>query len=101
MVFSFDPLTTTAVELQKRLENGSLTSVEIVETYLGQIEKFNRAGIYLNALISVAPRHIAISTALDLDEERKNGMVRGPFHGIPIILKVRQLYPVKMKELTC
>jgi amidase len=85
---SFDPLTATAVELQNLLETGVLDSVQIVERYLQQIDKYDRAGPCLNALISVAPRHILLSSAMALDEERAAGHTRGPFHGIPIILKV-------------
>jgi hypothetical protein len=85
---NFDPLTTTALELQSLLEIGVLDSVQIVEKYLQQIDKYNRAGPCLNALISVAPRHILLSSAMALDEERAAGHIRGPFHGIPIILKV-------------
>ena len=84
----FDPLTTTAVELRNLLETGDLSSVTIVETYLDQIHKYDRAGPCLNALISVAPRHVLISSAMGLDEERAAGQRRGPYHGIPIILKV-------------
>jgi amidase len=84
----FDPLTTTAVELQNLLEAGDLNSVTIVEKYLDQIHKYDHAGPCLNALISVAPRHILISSAMRLDEERAAGQRRGPYHGIPIILKV-------------
>jgi amidase len=85
---SFDPLTATASSLQYMLENKNLTSVQIIDTYLQQIDKFNHKGPCLNALISVAPRDILISTAESLDEERRNGKVRSPLHGIPIILKV-------------
>jgi len=83
----FDPLTTTAAKLQTLLESGDLTSVAIVEKYLDQIQRYDKAGPCLNALISVAPRHILISEALRLDSERASGKTRGPFHGIPIILK--------------
>jgi amidase len=85
---TFDPLITTAVELQRLLEARQLTSVQIIERYLKQIEKFNHAGPYLNALLAVAPRHILLHTAMTLDEERAKGKVRSPLHGIPIILKV-------------
>jgi amidase len=83
----FKPLTTTAVELRTLLESGDLTSTAIVEKYLDQIQRYDKAGPCLNALISVAPRHILISEALRLDSERASGRTRGPFHGIPIILK--------------
>jgi hypothetical protein len=84
---SFNPLTATVGDLQKLLESGSTTSVEVVETYLAQISKYNHAGPKLNALISVAPRHVALQQALLLDAERAAGRVRGPLHGIPFVIK--------------
>lgn len=83
----FDALRTTAVELSEALTQGSLTSVEIVKAYLNQIEKHNRAGLELQAIISVAPREIVLTRAEDLDQERRDGLTRGPLHSIPIIVK--------------
>ncbi|KAJ4860480.1 amidase domain-containing protein [Trichoderma breve] len=80
----FDPLTTTTVELQQRLASGKLNSVQIIETYLTQIDAHNPA---LNAFISLAPRDALRSIAAALDAERAAGSLRGPFHGIPIVLK--------------
>lgn len=77
----------TATELQKHLESGNLTSVDIIETYLKHIEFHNHAGMKVNAIISTMPRDIALFKAQELDDERKNGKVRGPFHGIPLIVK--------------
>ena len=54
----FNPFTTTAVELQHLLEKGEITTIQIVERYLKQIDKFNHAGPCLNALVDVAPRNI-------------------------------------------
>jgi amidase len=84
----FNVLTTTALELSTRLKEGSLTSIQIIETYLAQIEKHNHAGAKLNAMITVAPREVVLKRAGGLDQERKEGKIRGPFHGLPIIVKV-------------
>ncbi|KUJ14326.1 amidase-like protein [Mollisia scopiformis] len=83
----FNVLTATAAELQQSLTIGTLTSVQIVETYLAQIEKHNHAGAHLNAVISVAPRELALKQAAKLDQERQEGKTRSPFHGLPIIVK--------------
>ncbi|KAN0105996.1 amidase signature enzyme [Hyaloscypha variabilis] len=83
----FDVLTTTAVELQDRLKAGTLTSVEIITTYLGQIEKHNHAGAKLNAVINVAPRELVLNAAEKLDRERSSGKIRSSLHGLPIIVK--------------
>jgi amidase len=87
----FNPLTATVGDVQQLLENGSTTSVEVVEMYLEQIAKYNHAGPKLNALISVAPRHLALERALFLDAERVAGRARGPLHGIPFIVKENML----------
>ena len=50
---SFDPLSTSASELQKALKSGRLTTVTIAETYLKEIEKNNG---YLKAVIATAPK---------------------------------------------
>ena len=85
----FDVLTATAAELQERLKDGTLTSVEIITTYLAQIEKHNHAGAKLNAMISVAPRELVLTAAANLDRERSRGRIRGSLHGLPVIVKVR------------
>ena len=84
---AFDVLSTTASDLQSLLTNRKITSVQIVEEYLQQIEKHNHAGAKLNAIISTAERGIVLAQAAALDEERKYGSLRGPLHGIPIIVK--------------
>lgn len=83
----FDPLIASAFELSEMLDAGAITSVEIVEAYLRQIEQHNRRGRNLRALISVAPRHELVRIARRLDDERSRGKRRGPLHGIPIVLK--------------
>ncbi|KAI1290544.1 amidase signature domain-containing protein [Xylaria venustula] len=81
---AFNPLVTTGTETQKLLQSRELTSVQLVEQCLARIEQHET---HLNALISVAPRDVLISAAEALDRERVEGSVRGPLHGIPIILK--------------
>lgn len=83
----WDVLTTTITNLQDLLQSRQTTSVDIVEAHLAQIEKHNKAGLGLRAIISTAPRHIVLARAAELDRERANGNVRSALHGIPIILK--------------
>lgn len=78
----------SANELQQQLQDGSLTSVQLVERCLAQIEAHNYKGMSLHAVISVAPREKVLAVARNLDEERKRGKARSPLHGIPIVLKV-------------
>ncbi|UKZ74712.1 hypothetical protein TrVFT333_002382 [Trichoderma virens FT-333] len=82
-----DPLTTTAEELQELLTSGSLTSLDLVNIYLGQIEQHDKNGLKLNAIISTAPQHIVAEQARLLDAERATGSIRGPLHGIPVVVK--------------
>lgn len=82
-----DPLTTTAEELQELLTSRSLTSLDLINIYLHQIEQHNKNGLKLNAVISTAPQHIVAKRARLLDEERAAGSIRGPLHGIPVVVK--------------
>ena len=82
----FDPLTTNAVDLQRMLDSKEITSVQIIEQCMQQIERYEPA---LNALISVAPSESVRRIAAALDDERRKKQTRGPLHGIPIVLKVR------------
>jgi amidase len=86
-IADFDVLTTSAFELSVMLNSNAITSVEIVEQYLAQIDQHNRRGRQIRALISVAPRHGLLEVARQLDEERVRGEIRGPLHGVPIVLK--------------
>jgi amidase len=87
MLPDFDPLTVSAFELSEMMNVQAISSVEIVELYLYQIEQHNRRGRQLRALISVAPKYELLKIAKKLDDERLRGKIRGPLHGIPIVLK--------------
>lgn len=71
-------LTATAADLQARLAGNSITSKELVSTYLSQIAKHND---YLKAVIATTPEDLLNQRATELDNERTNGTVRGPLHG--------------------
>jgi len=81
---SLDVLTADVKTLQGLLRDGRLTSRALVEAYLTQINKHDD---HLHAMIEIAPRDFLIATADRLDVERKAGHLRGPLHGIPIIIK--------------
>ncbi|KAN0114723.1 Amidase signature domain containing protein [Hyaloscypha variabilis] len=82
-----DPLTATAEELQLYLTNGSVTTLQLVDIYLKQIDAHNKKGLKLNGVISTAPYELLSTYAKELDAQRASGKVRGPLHGIPIIVK--------------
>ncbi|KAK4546801.1 hypothetical protein LTR36_001533 [Oleoguttula mirabilis] len=85
--FSLDVLTLTATAAQKLLQDGNVTSIQLVQAYLAQIKKHNHAGFHLNAIISLAPQETLVATADRLDRERASGTIRSPLHGIPFIVK--------------
>ena len=75
----------TVTELQERYESGELTTRQVVQAYLDRIEAVDRSGPSLNSVLTVNPD--ALDIAGRLDRERQDGNVRGPLHGIPILLK--------------
>jgi amidase len=75
----------TVDALQAAMASGELTSRGLVELYLERIEAIDRRGPVLRSVIEINPDALAIAEALD--EERRGGQVRGPLHGIPVIIK--------------
>lgn len=71
--------------LQQRLNAGDYTSEQIINLYLKRIEEIDKKGPVINSIIEINPDAIAIAKAMD--EERKQGKLRGPLHGIPVLLK--------------
>jgi hypothetical protein len=80
-------LTLDASELQSMLSQGIITSVSLAEQVLEQITREDREGANLRAMLFVRPREMILEDAAKLDDERRHGKLRGPFHGIPIIVK--------------
>ena len=72
-------------ELQKRMQSGAETSRSITEKYRSRIDALDRRGPELRSVIETNPDALSIADALDA--ERKAGRVRGPLHGIPILVK--------------
>lgn len=75
----------TVDELQQKMQAGEFTARSITEFYLKQIEAVDKSGPLLNSVIELNPDALAIADALDL--ERKSGKIRGPLHGIPVLIK--------------
>ena len=80
-----DVVEASITDLQRAMSDGRATSVELVDAYLARIAAYDHAGPAINAMIRLNPR--AREDAAALDAERKAGRVRGPLHGIPIVLK--------------
>jgi amidase len=72
-------------ELQAAMTAGHLDAESLVQKYLARIQAIDRTGPTLRSVQEINPDAIPIARALD--EERKAGRVRGPLHGIPILVK--------------
>jgi amidase len=75
----------SVAQLAAKMEHGELTSHALVQRYLDRIAKIDKAGPTINAIIELNPD--ALSIADQRDAERKSGKVRGPLHGIPVLIK--------------
>ena len=81
-VGSVDLTTATLADLRGALDAKKITSVQLVQGYLARITECNPQ---LHAVI--ATRSQALSEAKALDRERRAGKIRGPLHGIPVVIK--------------
>jgi amidase len=75
----------TIAELQAEMSAGKLTAVVLVQKYLSRINKLDQLGPSVNSILELNPDALAIARLLD--QERRLIGVRGPLHGIPILLK--------------
>jgi amidase len=78
-------LEATIDELQGKMASGAYTSQSITKLYLRRIAKIDKSGPTLNAVIELNPD--AMTIAASMDAERKAGKIRGPLHGIPVLIK--------------
>ncbi|NUT78260.1 amidase [Pseudomonas sp. C1C7] len=72
-------------EINQWMDRGQLTSATLVQHLLERVEKLDRNGPKINAVIELNPDALAMAEAMD--QERKGGYIRGPLHGIPVLLK--------------
>lgn len=75
----------TIAELQQGLQSGKYSSVKLAELYLTRISEIDQGRYDLKSVIEVNPE--ALLLAEQMDKERKQGKLRGPLHGIPILIK--------------
>lgn len=75
----------TLAELAERMATGERSSEEITRLYLDRIAALDREGPRLRSIIETNPEALEVARALDA--ERAAGAVRGPLHGVPIVLK--------------
>ncbi|OON62320.1 amidase [Massilia sp. KIM] len=72
-------------EQQDAMRTGKLSSKELVTRYLARIKAIDQSGPRINSVIETNPEALAI--AAERDRERAAGKLRGPLHGIPVLLK--------------
>lgn len=75
----------SAGEQQAAMTDGRVTSEQLVRAYIDRIARYDDAGPKLNAVLALNPH--ALADARKADAERRAGKVRGPLHGVPILLK--------------
>jgi len=80
----FDPTERSIADLQTLL-GGPLTSAALVGAYLERIARLDAAGPVFRSVIALNPD--AMAAARTLDAERRAGKLRGPLHGIPVLIK--------------
>src|SRR4029453_18010025 len=74
-----------ATQARTLMAEGKLTSRDLTQAYLDRIAAVDDAGPALNAVIELNPRALADAPALAA--ERKAGTIRGPLHGLPVLIK--------------
>jgi len=72
-------------DLQKMMKSGAMNSQQIAKLYLDRIAEIDKKGPGINSVIELNPD--ALKIAAELDKERSAGKIRGPLHGIPILIK--------------
>jgi len=81
----FDWEELTVRDAQAAMAAGRVSARRLTEMYLERIERIDRRGPALNSVIETNPDALAVADALD--RERKAGRVRGPLHGVPVLIK--------------
>src|SRR5690349_20669000 len=75
----------TVAQLQAEMASGSLTSEQLTQEYINRILALDQNGPGVNAVIELNPD--ALVMARNADALRRRGIVLGPLHGIPVLLK--------------
>src|SRR5665213_977233 len=77
----------SAEEIVRRLANGELSSIELVDNFLQRVASIDAPNttIALNSIAAISPD--AREVAIERDDERSKGMTRGVLHGVPVLIK--------------
>src|SRR5947207_1649708 len=71
-------------DLRDGMRAGKFTARSLAEKYLARITEIDKRGPAVNSVIELNPD--ALATADALDKERQDGKVRGPLHGVPVLV---------------
>src|ERR1700694_2556519 len=75
----------TVAQLEAEMASGKLTSVELTREYIARIMALDQNGPGVNSVIELNPE--ALDMARHADQLRRHGIILGPLHGIPVLLK--------------
>ncbi|MCL6446205.1 MAG: CapA family protein [Alicyclobacillus sp.] len=78
-------LSASIATLQQGFERGEVTSADLVAGFISRIAEIDKQGPSINAVLEINPDAWQLAEALDA--ERRSGQVRGPLHGIPVLVK--------------
>ena len=81
----FPLLESTIADLQRMFKEGKASVRSVTELYLSRIEAVDQSGVGLNSVIELNPDALKIADMLD--GEMKSGKLRGPLHGVPVLIK--------------
>jgi len=81
----FDVFESSISQIQSALQQGQISSTDLVTQYLARIEAYDKQGPALNSIIRINPA--ALELAASLDAERQRSGARSLLHGIPIVVK--------------
>ena len=81
----FPFLEATVAQLQAEMASGRLTSEQLTRAYIGRIHALDASGPGVNSVMELNPD--ALAAARHADQQRRHGVVLGPLHGIPVLLK--------------
>ena len=81
----FDVFEASIAQIRDALDQGQVSSVQLVQQYLERIQAYDKQGPKLNSIVRINPE--ALVQAQELDAERERTGSRGPLHGVPIVVK--------------